>query len=123
MDNYNSDSSGADSDRDEGDAPSKTTKRSSTFVMNSGFDFDLGSPAGTQPLHAWNFTKLRANAAATSTAHNTTSVGDKVARVLDRNETRRKSLAAFARQPARADAGVCVVCACMVNLICLRQVG
>jgi hypothetical protein len=107
MDEYNSDSSGVDSDAENGEQQIATKKRAATFVMNSGFDFDLGA-ADHKPVHAWSFTKLRAAAG----TDGRTSVTDKIARVLDRNAAVKQNLSILAaRNPAnQKPAGLCCLC-------------
>ena len=100
---YNSNSSGSDSDGEDG-VKRAPTKRAATFQMNDAFEFDLGGSApggGSGPLHAWSFTKLRAQQTDSS---GRTSVGDKINKLLDRNAEREKNLAVIAARGKAAAA-------------------
>lgn len=88
MEDYNSNSTGSESDQEESGLRSN---RASTFVMNEGFEFDLGGGDDGKPLQSWSFKKIRDDFKSQRPA-NTTSVNEKISKLLSRRETREKNL-------------------------------
>ncbi len=86
-----------DSASSDSDAEGPVGGKRSTFVLNDAFSFDDGGGAfGTEPLHAWNFSKLRSGADPQQGKHSTT-VQQKVDKLLKRKEMRQHNLAAAER--------------------------
>ncbi len=88
-------SSGDDSDGDRSQV-AKSQKRSSSFQLNDAFTFDLGGSAAGGPRHAWNFADLRKGGDPQRGA-NSTTVHEKIEKLIKRKEMRQHNLAAAER--------------------------